>query len=93
MDSFSHAWDNEGGVLDLKTELEQTQNKNSFTVWNEAGKIQNHLENTLLSAYCNIIVTMRSKMAYTSSSVRFCQSSICGRRRSVISDTISKLKK
>lgn len=64
VDSFSHAWDNEGGVLDLKTELEQTQNKNSFTVWNEAGKIQNHLVNTLLSADCHIIVTMRSKMAY-----------------------------
>lgn len=64
VDSFSHAWDNEGGVLDLKTEMEQSQNKNSFTVWNEAGKIQNHLVNTLLSADCHVIVTLRSKMAY-----------------------------
>lgn len=64
VDSFSHAWDNEGGILDLKTQLEKSQNKNSFTVWNEAGKIQNNLVNTLLSVDCHVIVTLRSKMAY-----------------------------
>ena len=64
VDSFSHAWDNEGGVLDLKTQLEQSQNKNSFTVWNEAGKIQNNLINTLLSVNSHVIVTLRTKMAY-----------------------------
>ena len=55
VDSFSHAWDNEGGILDLKTQLEKSQNKNSFTVWNEAGKIQNNLVNTLLSVDCHVI--------------------------------------
>ena len=64
VDSFSHAWDNEGGILDLKTQLEKSQNKNSFTVWNEAGKIQNNLVNTLLSVECHVRVTLRSKMAY-----------------------------
>ena len=64
VDSFSHAWDNEGGILYLKTQLEKSQNKNSFTVWNEAGKIQNNLVNTLLSVDCHVIVTLRSKMAY-----------------------------
>ena len=27
VDSFSHAWDNEGGILDLKTQLEKSQNE------------------------------------------------------------------
>lgn len=44
--------------------MKKSQNKNSFTVWNEAGKIQNNLVNTLLSVDCHVIVTLRSKMAY-----------------------------
>lgn len=32
VDSFSHAWDNEGGVLDIKNEIAKTQkNGNSFS--------------------------------------------------------------
>ena len=65
IDSFSHAWDNEGGVLDIKSSIERTQsNKNSFSAWDEAGIIQNNLVNALLSANCHTIVTMRTKMAY-----------------------------
>lgn len=65
VDSFSHAWDNEGGVLDVKDYIEKTNaNKNGFSAWNEAGKIQNNLVNCLLSVPCHTIVTMRAKMAY-----------------------------
>lgn len=65
IDSFSHAWDNEGGVLDIKSNIERTQSgKNSFSAWDEAGKIQNSLVNTILSADCHTIVTLRTKMAY-----------------------------
>lgn len=65
IDSFSHAWDNEGGVLDIKSTIERTQSgKNSFSAWDEAGKIQNSLVNTILSAGCHTIVTLRTKMAY-----------------------------
>lgn len=65
VDSFSHAWDNEGGVLDIKTKIEKSSTtKTSFSAWDEAGKIQNNLINTLLSVPCHIIVTMRAKMAY-----------------------------
>ncbi len=64
VDSFSHAWDNEGGVLDYKSEVEKRPGKTSYTAWDEAGKVQNNLVNSLLSERCHIIVTMRTKMAY-----------------------------
>ena len=64
VDSFSHAWDNEGGVLDIKSQIAQQRGKNDYTAWDEAGKIQNNLVNTILSVNCHTIVTMRAKMAY-----------------------------
>ena len=64
IDSFSHAWEGEGGVLDYKETVEQQAGKNSFTAWNDAGKKQNLLINTLLSLNCHVIVTMRTKTAY-----------------------------
>lgn len=64
IDSFSHAWEGEGGVLDYKETIEQQSGKNSFTAWNDAGKKQNQLINTILSLDCHVIVTMRTKMAY-----------------------------
>ena len=64
IDSFSHCWDNEGGVLDIKSQIAQKPGKNDYTAWDEAGKIQNNLVNTILSVNCHTIVTMRTKMAY-----------------------------
>lgn len=64
VDSFSHAWDNEGGVLDIKSEIAKRQGKNDYTAWDEAGKIQNSLVNTILSVPCHTVITMRTKMAY-----------------------------
>lgn len=64
VDSFSHAWDNEGGVLDIKSQIAKRQGKNDYTAWDEAGKIQNGLINSILSIPCHAIVTMRTKMAY-----------------------------
>lgn len=64
IDSFSHAWDNEGGVLEIKSEIAKRQGKNDYTAWDEAGKVQNNLVNTLLSVSCHTIITMRTKMAY-----------------------------
>lgn len=64
IDSFSHAWDNEGGVLDFKSEVEKRPGKTSYSAWDEAGKVQNSLVNTILSVKCHTIVTMRAKMSY-----------------------------
>ena len=64
VDSFSHAWANEGGVLDFKSQVAQRQGKNDYTAWDDAGKVQNKLINSILSAPCHTILTMRTKMAY-----------------------------
>lgn len=64
IDSFSHAWNNEGGVLEIKDRIAARSGKNSYTAWGEAGKEQNSLVNEILSVNCHTIVTMRSKMAY-----------------------------
>lgn len=64
VDSFSHAWDNEGGVLDIKSNIAKQKGKTDYTAWGDAGKVQNHLVNTILSANCHTIVTMRVKTAY-----------------------------
>lgn len=64
IDSFSHAWNNEGGILDAKDRIASRQGQTSYTAWNEAGKLQNNLVNTILAVDCHTIVTMRSKMDY-----------------------------
>lgn len=64
VDSFSHAWNNSGGVLEIKEKIEGGNSKKSFSAWAEAGKIQNNLVNSILSVNCHTIVTMRTKMAY-----------------------------
>lgn len=64
IDSFSHCWNNEGGLLDIKEEISKQRGKTDFSAWNDAGKIQNNLVNTILSANCHTIITMRTKMAY-----------------------------
>jgi len=64
VDSFSHAWNNEGGVLDIKEKISGRPGKNSYTAWYEAGKEQNSLVNSILAVDCHTIVTMRSKMEY-----------------------------
>jgi hypothetical protein len=66
IDSFSHAWSNEGGVLEEKEKIASSgrPGMNGYTAWNEAGRIQNNLVNSILSTNCHTIVTMRSKMDY-----------------------------
>ena len=64
VDSFSHAWNNEGGILDMKDQIAVGSGQNSFTAWAKAGKEQNSLINEILSSDCHTIVTMRSKMDY-----------------------------
>ncbi len=61
VDSLSHAWKGEGGVLGIKNKVASQQGKNSYTAWNEAGQEQPALIDSILA---HTIVTMRSKMAY-----------------------------
>ena len=64
IDSFTHAWNNTGGILDIKEQIAKQSGKNSYTAWFEAGKEQNDLVNSILAVDCHTIVTMRSKMDY-----------------------------
>lgn len=64
IDSLSHAWAGSGGVLEVKDRIAQGRGQNSYTAWNEAGKLQNQLIDTILAVNCHTICTMRSKMDY-----------------------------
>jgi hypothetical protein len=64
VDSLTHAWNSEGGVLDIKDRIASRAGQNSYTAWSEAGKEQTSLVNTIFAVGCHTIATMRSKMAY-----------------------------
>ena len=64
IDSGSHAWKGEGGVLDAKEQIAQQRGKTDFSAWNDAGKIQNRFIDTIMDLSCDTIVTLRSKAAY-----------------------------
>lgn len=64
IDSLSHAWNAEGGILEIKDKIAARGGQNSYTAWNEAGREQTRLVNAILAVPCHTICTMRSKMAY-----------------------------
>lgn len=65
LDSMSHAWNGEGGVLDLVDQFaRRMKNPNSFAAWKDVTPIQNRLTETVLGADIHIVVTMRSKTEY-----------------------------
>lgn len=64
VDSLSHAWNAEGGILEIKDRIAARSGQNSYTAWNEAGREQSRLVNAILAVPCHTIVTMRSKMEY-----------------------------
>ena len=53
-----------GGVLEIKAGIAAQPNKNSYTAWDEAGRIQNDFINYLLSVNCHTICTLRVKQDY-----------------------------
>lgn len=64
VDSLSHAWNSSGGVLEIKAGIAAQPNKNSYTAWDEASRIQNDFINYLLSVNCHTICTLRVKQDY-----------------------------
>lgn len=65
IDSLSHAWNGEGGVLSIRDTIAKRSGQNSFTAWNEAGNYQNRLIDSILSLDCHTIITLRVKMEYS----------------------------
>lgn len=65
LDSMTHAWNGEGGILELVEQATKRQKTpNSYTAWADVTPIQNRLIETIVSANIHIIATMRSKQEY-----------------------------
>jgi hypothetical protein len=63
IDSLSHFWNEEGGILDQADKM-QNSGKNRFTLWADLTPQHRRLVNALLNSPKHIIGTMRSKQEY-----------------------------
>lgn len=63
IDSLSHAWAGEGGLLQVKEQLDQ-RGGNSYTNWAKLTPMQEKLISSILHAPLHLICTMRSKQDY-----------------------------
>lgn len=65
IDSGTHEWNGQGGILDIVTEeTERTRSKNSFAAWKSATARHNAFIETFLSYPGHVIVTMRSRVKH-----------------------------
>ncbi len=65
IDSLSHSWSGEGGLLDIHDKATQaSRSKNSFMAWREVTPQHNRLIDTILQSSAHVIVTARTKVAY-----------------------------
>lgn len=64
LDSVTHQWDGEGGILRRKDELDRRPNSTSFTNWSLFTPEHTHFIETIKQAPVHIIATMRSKQEY-----------------------------
>lgn len=66
LDSISHAWAGEGGILDIVNQATAaSSSKNQFTQgWSKATPIQNKMIEAILRSPCHVICTARSKTEY-----------------------------
>jgi hypothetical protein len=65
IDSLSHAWSGEGGILDQQGKATDSKFKgNSWAAWREYTPKHNALVETMLKSSCHIIATLRSKVEY-----------------------------
>lgn len=62
LDSLSHAWAGEGGLLEFVDNRSASGNK--FAAWRDATPKHNKLIDAILQSPCHIIATMRSKTEY-----------------------------
>jgi hypothetical protein len=65
IDSLSHAWTGEGGVLDMHDKATAaSKSGNGFASWREVTPHHNALIDTIINADLHLIATMRTKTAY-----------------------------
>ena len=63
IDSSTHLWSGEGGLLDLQN-IAAKLGKNSYTAWRDITPQHNEFVNKMLQSPLHIIATMRSKQEY-----------------------------
>lgn len=64
IDSLSHAWAGEGGLLDQQGRIADSGRGNSYTAWRQVTPWHNKLVEAMLTSPCHIIATMRAKTEY-----------------------------
>ena len=65
IDSLSHAWNGEGGLLEMQDKAARaSKSGNSYTAWRDITPLHNKLVNTILQSQIDIIVTVRAKSDY-----------------------------
>jgi len=67
VDSISHQWDGDGGILQRKEQADCVPGSNHFANWGPFTKEHNEFRSGLLNAPIHVVVTMRSKQAYQQS--------------------------
>jgi len=63
IDSLSHAWVGQGGLLDVHGHIAD-KTGNSWSAWRQVTPKHNELVDAMLQSKCHVIATMRSKMEY-----------------------------
>lgn len=63
IDSLTHAWAGQGGLLE-EVDKRKSGQRNDFTAWRDITPQHNALVDAMLQSSCHIIATMRTKTAY-----------------------------
>lgn len=63
IDSLSHAWAGDGGILTIHDRVAKAV-RNNFDAWREVTPQHNLLVDAILASTCHVIVTMRTKTGY-----------------------------
>ena len=65
VDSLSHAWTGEGGLLDIKDRIAKgSSSNNSFAAWKDTTPLQQKLVDAILRSSIHIIACIRTKTAW-----------------------------
>lgn len=66
IDSLSHAWTADGGLLDLHTKITAaSRSGNSYTAWKDVTPLHSKLIEKIQTCSMHVIITARSKMEHT----------------------------
>lgn len=65
IDSLTHAWAGEGGILDMQGRIADSGKANSYTAWRFVTPKHNALVEAILQSPCHIIATLRAKTEYS----------------------------